>query len=63
MKARIGVRPAEDRAIIGRTPDEIRKTMTARQTQTVKTMTPSVADDPRWVLIVARDKTAAPPPA
>jgi len=58
LKARIGVRPAEDRAIIGRTPDEIRKTMTARQTQTVKTMAPSVADDPRWALIVARDKTA-----
>ena len=32
--------------------------MTARQTQTVKTMAPSVADDPRWALIVARDKTA-----
>ena len=32
--------------------------MTARHTQTVTTMAPSVADDPRWVLIVARDKTA-----
>ena len=45
LKARIGVRPAEDRAIIDRTPDENRKTMTARQTQTVKTMAPSVADE------------------
>src|SRR5215470_13102771 len=32
--------------------------MTARHTQTVKTTAPSVADDPRWALIVARDKTA-----
>jgi AraC family transcriptional regulator of adaptative response/methylated-DNA-[protein]-cysteine methyltransferase len=52
------VRPVEDRAIIARTPYEICKTMTARHTQTVKAMAPSVADDPRWALIVARDKTA-----
>ena len=32
--------------------------MTARHTQTVKITAPSVADDPRWALIVARDKTA-----
>ena len=32
--------------------------MTARHTQTVKAMAPSVADDPRWALIVARDKSA-----
>ena len=32
--------------------------MTARHTQTVKTTAPSAADDPRWALIVARDKTA-----
>ena len=32
--------------------------MTARYTQTVKTTAPSAADDPRWALIVARDKTA-----
>jgi AraC family transcriptional regulator, regulatory protein of adaptative response / methylated-DNA-[protein]-cysteine methyltransferase len=32
--------------------------MTARHTQTVKAMASSVADDPRWALIVARDKTA-----
>jgi AraC family transcriptional regulator of adaptative response/methylated-DNA-[protein]-cysteine methyltransferase len=32
--------------------------MIARHTQTVKAMAPSVADDPRWALIVARDKSA-----
>src|SRR6516165_582967 len=32
--------------------------MIARRAQTVKITTPSVADDPRWALIVARDKTA-----
>src|SRR6202048_4979869 len=32
--------------------------MTARHSLTVKTTAPSVADDPRWALIVARDKTA-----
>ena len=31
--------------------------MTVRHTQTVKAIAPSVADDPRWALIVARDKT------
>jgi AraC family transcriptional regulator, regulatory protein of adaptative response / methylated-DNA-[protein]-cysteine methyltransferase len=31
--------------------------MTVRHTQTVKAMAPSVANDPRWALIVARDKT------
>ena len=33
--------------------------MTARHTQTVKTTAPSAADDPRWALIVARDKIEA----
>jgi AraC family transcriptional regulator of adaptative response/methylated-DNA-[protein]-cysteine methyltransferase len=32
--------------------------MTATRTQTPKPATPSVADDPRWARIVARDKTA-----
>jgi len=32
--------------------------MTARHTQAVKTTAPPAADDPRWALIVARDKTA-----
>ena len=32
--------------------------MTATPTKTLKPMTPSVADDPRWARIVARDKTA-----
>ena len=58
LKARIGVRPAGGCATVCRTPYEICKAMTARRTQTVKTMVPSVADDPRWALIVARDKTA-----
>src|ERR1700691_1259954 len=32
--------------------------MTASHTQTVKAKAPSAEDDPRWALIVARDKTA-----
>jgi methylphosphotriester-DNA--protein-cysteine methyltransferase len=32
--------------------------MTATSTKTAKAATPSVADDPRWARIVARDKTA-----
>jgi AraC family transcriptional regulator of adaptative response/methylated-DNA-[protein]-cysteine methyltransferase len=32
--------------------------MTVRHIQTVKTTAPSAADDPRWALIVARDRTA-----
>src|SRR6266436_9081824 len=32
--------------------------MTATPTKTLKPATPSVADDPRWARIVARDKTA-----
>ena len=58
LKARIGVRPAEGCAIVDRTPYEVCNTMTARDTQTVTAITPSVTDDPRWALIVARDKTA-----
>ena len=34
------------------------KMMTATPTNTPKPVTPSVADDPRWARIVARDKTA-----
>jgi AraC family transcriptional regulator, regulatory protein of adaptative response / methylated-DNA-[protein]-cysteine methyltransferase len=52
------VRQAEDYVTVGRSPYEIGKTMTTRHTQTVKAMVPFVADDPRWALIVARDKAA-----
>src|SRR3984885_3461572 len=58
LKARIGVPRAKDCAKVGRTPYEICNAMTAKHTQTVKAIVPSVADDPRWALIVARDKTA-----
>jgi AraC family transcriptional regulator, regulatory protein of adaptative response / methylated-DNA-[protein]-cysteine methyltransferase len=34
------------------------KIMTATRTKTPKPATPSVADDPRWARVVARDKTA-----
>jgi AraC family transcriptional regulator, regulatory protein of adaptative response / methylated-DNA-[protein]-cysteine methyltransferase len=53
------VRSAEDYNYILDEHHEVRMTMTARHAQTVKAMAPrSVADDPRWTLIVARDKTA-----
>lgn len=48
-------------AIGGRTdpkPCEIRKKMSAIPTEPRKPAPPSVADDPRWARIVARDKTA-----
>ena len=57
-KARNGVRAVGGYAKVGRTPYEICNAMTAKHTQTVRAMVPSVADDPRWALIVARDKTA-----
>ncbi len=47
---------------IGDTIDPVQyekcKMMTATRTKTPKPATPSVADDPRWARIVARDKTA-----
>jgi AraC family transcriptional regulator, regulatory protein of adaptative response / methylated-DNA-[protein]-cysteine methyltransferase len=58
LKASIEVCPTR----IGGTIDPIRhekcKMMTATPTKAPKPATPSVADDPRWVRIVARDKTA-----
>jgi AraC family transcriptional regulator, regulatory protein of adaptative response / methylated-DNA-[protein]-cysteine methyltransferase len=39
-------------------PYEICKKMSATRAQTLKPTPPSVADDPRWARIVARDKTA-----
>jgi AraC family transcriptional regulator, regulatory protein of adaptative response / methylated-DNA-[protein]-cysteine methyltransferase len=44
--------------MINSTPCEAGKMMTAARAKTVKPAPPSVADDPRWARIVARDKTA-----
>jgi AraC family transcriptional regulator, regulatory protein of adaptative response / methylated-DNA-[protein]-cysteine methyltransferase len=43
---------------IGPIPYEICKKMSATRAETLKPTPPSVADDPRWARIVARDKTA-----
>jgi AraC family transcriptional regulator of adaptative response/methylated-DNA-[protein]-cysteine methyltransferase len=58
LKARIGVYPTRIGATIDAVPYEKRKMMTATATKTPKLATPSVAADPRWARIVARDKTA-----
>ena len=44
--------------IIKLTPCKICKKMTTKSTDTLERATPTVADDPRWARIVARDKTA-----
>jgi AraC family transcriptional regulator, regulatory protein of adaptative response / methylated-DNA-[protein]-cysteine methyltransferase len=44
--------------IIKLTPCKICKKMTAKSIDTLERATPTVADDPRWARIVARDKTA-----
>ena len=44
--------------IIKLTPYKICKKMTTKSTDTLERATPTVADDPRWARIVARDKAA-----
>src|SRR5258705_2113628 len=58
LKARIGVCPAGVAGIIDPIQYKTCKKMTVTPTKTLKPTPPSVADDPRWVRIVARDKTA-----
>jgi len=52
------VRPTRIGGTIDPVPYEKCKMMTATATKTPKLATPSVAADPRWARIVARDKTA-----
>src|SRR5215470_2955892 len=58
LKARIGVCPMRIGGTIDPIPYERCKMMSVTPTKTPKPATPSVADDPRWARIVARDKTA-----
>src|SRR5215470_5533152 len=58
LKARIGVCPMRIGGTIDPIPYERCKMMTATSNKTSKPAPPSVADDPRWACIVARDKTA-----
>ena len=58
LKARIGVCPTRIGGTIDPVPYEKCKMMTATPTKTLKPAIPSVADDPRWARIVARDKAA-----
>src|SRR5262249_14652715 len=58
LKAGIGVRPKKIGGMFNSVPYGKCKIMTATLARTPKTTPPSVADDPRWARIVARDKTA-----
>jgi AraC family transcriptional regulator, regulatory protein of adaptative response / methylated-DNA-[protein]-cysteine methyltransferase len=58
LKARIGVRPAYIDGTIDPARYKSSKTMTTTPAKPLKPAPPSVADDPRWARIVARDKTA-----
>src|SRR5215468_6617476 len=58
LKARIGVCSTRTGATTDPAQYEKCKIMTATPTNTPKPVTLSVADDPRWARIVARDKTA-----
>src|SRR5262245_12850430 len=58
LKARIGWCSTRIGGIIAPAPYEKCKMMTTTAATTSKPTTPSVADDPRWARIVARDKTA-----
>ena len=58
LKGRIGVCPTRIGDTIDPVPYEKCKMMNVMPTKTLKPAIPSVADDPRWARIVARDKAA-----